>query len=475
MTITYIGTEIKNAPSALSLSPTYFLIGQDPASDVATKFTLNSLDTYLNITTRINSTITTHINAIDPHGDRAFATNIINNHNNLADAHGHKTYSDGLLTAHNSLPDPHGHKAYTNQAVTNHLNVNDPHEIKPYVDQEIEDKVEAHETSTDPHGDRAYVDNLRGANNGLAPLDSVGKISTIYLPSTTIPVSFITNSTRPITGTAQVIYANTEINNLTYWNPATNNYESFTGNGVGAINSTDDLPQGSNADRRYFTLKSENDLYAAIVNKISTAVNVGSSGESIFRDKIGASLNFKKIIAGTNVTIIDSGNTLTINSSSSTTAPTTNSDKVSLTVDNLNISNTILTKDGLSVNMTNYDNVITFHNSLTHLKGTIMCLAIVNQDIPTIEEDTYSAYKIWDVDILVKEYFDTPTNTSKTEIISSTLTEILNTSETLVSLDVVIGIHPEQYLRIRGINPVNTTHKYRWLAKFDINEVSIDL
>jgi len=372
MTITYIGTEIKNAPSALSLSPTYFLIGQDPNSEIATKFTLNSLETYLNINSKINTSVTTHISAIDPHGDRAFATNIINNHNNLNDAHGHKAYSEGLITAHNSVPDPHGHKAYSNQVLTNHLNVNDPHEIKPYVDQEIEDKIDAHKVAIDPHGDRAYINGLRGANNGLAPLDSAGKISTIYLPSTTAPVSFITNATRPIVGTSQVIYANTEINNLTYWNPVANNYESFTGNGVGVINSTDDLPQGTNLNRRYFTTGIESGLTASLADKVTTAVNVGSSGESIFRDKIGTTINFKKLIAGSNISILDTGNTLTINSTAAGSGTTPiNSSGVVLKVTNLNISDTVLTKDGLNVNTTNYNNVVTVYNALTHLKGTI--------------------------------------------------------------------------------------------------------
>ena len=45
-----------------------------------------------------------------------------------------------------------------------------------------------------------------------------------------------------------------------------------------------------------------------------TAVNLGATGSGVFKEKIGAELQFKKLVSGTKMALNDTGNTIVINS-----------------------------------------------------------------------------------------------------------------------------------------------------------------
>jgi hypothetical protein len=45
-----------------------------------------------------------------------------------------------------------------------------------------------------------------------------------------------------------------------------------------------------------------------------TAVNLGATGSGVFKEKIGAELQFKKLVSGTKMALDDTGNTIVINS-----------------------------------------------------------------------------------------------------------------------------------------------------------------
>jgi hypothetical protein len=45
-----------------------------------------------------------------------------------------------------------------------------------------------------------------------------------------------------------------------------------------------------------------------------TAVNLGATGTGVFKDKVGAELQFKKLVSGTKIALDDTGNTIVINS-----------------------------------------------------------------------------------------------------------------------------------------------------------------
>lgn len=47
----------------------------------------------------------------------------------------------------------------------------------------------------------------------------------------------------------------------------------------------------------------------------NTASNVGTTGEGIFKEKVGTDLQFKKIVAGSNITLTATNDTITVNSS----------------------------------------------------------------------------------------------------------------------------------------------------------------
>jgi hypothetical protein len=45
-----------------------------------------------------------------------------------------------------------------------------------------------------------------------------------------------------------------------------------------------------------------------------TAVNLGATGSGVFKEKIGAELQFKKLVSGTKMALDDTGDTIVINS-----------------------------------------------------------------------------------------------------------------------------------------------------------------
>lgn len=57
------------------------------------------------------------------------------------------------------------------------------------------------------------------------------------------------------------------------------------------------------------------EIAASAAGEANLGANVGASGEDVFRDKTGVTLNFKRLVAGTNITLTPAADTLTIGAS----------------------------------------------------------------------------------------------------------------------------------------------------------------
>lgn len=458
MTTTYIGIELKDLPSIPVLNDSVFLVGQRPSEDLAEKFTLSNLNTYLDINTKITIKINDHLASSDPHGSNLYSSNLMLTHNNQVDAHGHKAFANGLIAAHLSLDDPHNLKPYVDTTMDDHLNVLDPHESRDYTDTVFSD----HNEEADPHNHKAFANNLiatqRGANNGLAPLDSAGKVPSLHLPSTTEEVSFVTNLTLPSSGTLNKLYINTDTKKTLFWTGS--NYQILSDFSSGGFTiTTDDVSQGSDLNRRYFTTTIENTFNTNLGNKIENVVNVGASGFNVFRDKTGTNLNFKKLVAGVGMTITDTGNTLQLSSTSSGSIPDNLVQEEKLFKNLSGVSGIELTTDGAAATSTNI--LKSNFDGIELLEGTVTCLKILNQDLPTVEENVYNGYRVWKFSALIKTYFDQVTSAYITSILSQTLTEIHNTVETDATLNFTFSLNNNEYV-FMPTNPTNLDFTFKW-------------
>lgn len=113
--------------------------------------------------TYTDAEITTHTNALDPHGDRAYTDTEIVEHTNATDPHGDRAYADTVAgTAESNA------NSYTDSAITTHTN------------------------AIDPHGDRAYVDTNYVHNDevGISVASLVGGL----VPSSQLPAIAITET-----------------------------------------------------------------------------------------------------------------------------------------------------------------------------------------------------------------------------------------------------------------------------------------
>ena len=321
------GIQITDLTPAPSLAGTTEFPLQRVGVARAEKTTLNNLSTYLltsssftnYLDTGINQKITTHIAENDPHGDRAYSDVQINTHKNAIDPHGDRVFTTQAITAHKADNDPHGDRAFT---LTN-----------------IASSILTHKNATDPHGDRAYSDvklleaksytdvkiNEQVTNKlgiTIAPL-SAGIVPLANLPSL---VTFSSRSSFPPTGNPSFLYVDTNANILYRW--ATNNYTPVGGGsneGLGTDVTTDDIPEGSNINRRYLTAAKD----AEYTNKISDVVSIEGYGYSLVKNKENNIVNIKALIGESSIQVVENEDSLILTDNTYHYTATTNSDLLS--------------------------------------------------------------------------------------------------------------------------------------------------
>lgn len=297
--------------------------------------------------------VSNHKQESDPHGDRAFTTNLVNKHTEATDPHGDRGYSDSKLNAHINGSDPHGDRLYSNNLITSHINADDPHKSNKYTNDRISDhKSEVdphgdraytlstltnHTNSNDPHGDRAFTNSvinthkaesdphglitkinqfISNHNNDIyahglnSKLDSISKQVTTDIESSLaqkvgislapleygkVPISYLKKfvvidsfSGFPVIGETGILYVDKDNKNLYIWN---NRYTLLSGNSSGVSGSitTDNIEQGTNKDKRFFTTELEKVLNSKISSAMST------EGQSLIKSTDNSNLVLKGI------------------------------------------------------------------------------------------------------------------------------------------------------------------------------------
>lgn len=158
-----VARAVENSASLLIQRQSSIKAEQVSVLDLLT-FTANSSTLDLKIRDVVNSSvasvITTHSNAIDPHGDRAYTNNELVKHLNFSDPHGSNLYTTQAIANHSTATDPHKDRAFTTTAISSHAVAVDPHGDRLYTTNSIV----AHKLEADPHEDRAYAFNLLQAH-----------------------------------------------------------------------------------------------------------------------------------------------------------------------------------------------------------------------------------------------------------------------------------------------------------------------
>ena len=326
-----IGIQIKDLTTAGSVSDTTELPIQRNGITKAEKINLSNVTNYIisstpfitNINTNVNSKISTHVNASDPHGDRAHTSSAISNHINATDPHGDRTFATNTinttLNAHINAVDPHGDRLFATSSITAHVNATDSHGDRAFASAQIataitnhtnaidphEDRafttssITTHSNATDPHGDRAFA--TTAANGAvttsnsytdtkinseftsritttIAPLVS-GKVPDIYINKELI---FSNYSGFPVTGSSNILYIDSSGDDVYIWKNGA--YVNLTP-AVDVSNltlTTNDVAPGSNSDRQYLTQAKETLFNSKLSNVASEPT---SSSVSLYSRK----------------------------------------------------------------------------------------------------------------------------------------------------------------------------------------------
>ena len=310
-----VGIQIKDLSTAGAISGTTELPVQRTGINKAEKISLVNLTNYVlastefttSLNTNVNSRVNAHIAASDPHGDRAYANN--------------------LLTTHTSSNDPHGDRVFATNAIataiSNHVNAIDPHGDRAFTSTQIL----AHVNATDPHGDRAYATNVGTTTLTSAQTYTDTKIATEFnnrigttiapLTAGKIPDSYINKelafsaySSFPSSSQSTVkLYIDTAGNDIYRWNGTA--YINMTpAVDISTLNlTTNDVAPGSNTDRQYLTVAKE----TVFNSKVSDVQNETATGtESIFSRKASNVVYLKNINTDGNISVQSSNTTISL-------------------------------------------------------------------------------------------------------------------------------------------------------------------
>ncbi len=311
-----IGIQILGLTPAPSLADNTYFPVQRTGIDKSEKVSLQNLSSYLVnstlfstfIDTSVASKVAQHTSASDPHGDRAFASTLLQNHLTGNDPHGDRAYSDNKLTTaiqtHISANDPHGDRAYTSTSIQAHSSAIDPHGDRAYTDGKVIDNLTASKAYTDSEIN-LKVTTQKGVT--LAPL-VVGKIPTQYVPEVVV---FNPRVSFPTTGSASLLYTDTTNNDIYRWNGTT--YINLTPEvDVANLNlTTDNVAQGVNVDRKYLTqaLKTE---YDNKIGEIINSVDLETKNSLIKETSVDRVVSLKNIVTESSLSLIDNEDNIII-------------------------------------------------------------------------------------------------------------------------------------------------------------------
>ena len=270
--------QITDLSSAPSLSGTTEFMLQRLGIKKAEKSNLSSLSKYLTtspefvqaISSSSGGSLSLHLQAIDPHGNRSYSDSKLSTHVGAIDPHGDRLFSSNLVTT----------------AISNHLSTNDPHNIKPYVD----DTMTQHKDEVDPHGLVTYVNStVNSLNSTIEPriisevdqkVEDIIGVRVAPLDNGKVPLAFVyknlerktTKSFFPATGDEDMLYIATTTDDLYYW--SNGDYRTLKGTTTGGTSSytTDDIPEGTLRDRLYLSTVLKNKYNNKISNVISQSL-----------------------------------------------------------------------------------------------------------------------------------------------------------------------------------------------------------
>lgn len=310
-----VGIQIKDLQITPSVSGTTEFPLQRSSVNKAEKATLQNLlswilvsnDYVTNINTNVNSKMTLHTNASDPHGDRAYANSILTTHTGSTDPHGDRAFASSAITsaitAHISASDPHGDRSYTNTQITNHANSTDPHGDRAFATSVGTSTLASAQSYTNTQITTEFNNRV---GTSIVPLNS-GKILDTYINK---ELSFSSYASFPSTGQSAVrLYVDTTGNKLYRWNGSA--YVNMTPTiDTGSLNlTTNDIPAGTNTDRQYLTSAKD----TAFTNKVSDVINeTVASSTGIFSRKVSNVVYLKTLKSEGNVKLSSNSNSVSI-------------------------------------------------------------------------------------------------------------------------------------------------------------------
>jgi hypothetical protein len=114
------------------------------------------------------SAVSTHAGAVDPHGDRSFATSAVSTHAGAVDPHGDRAFATSAdtssMSAHNGASDPHADRSFATSAISTHAGAADPHADRAFATTAVSN----HAGAVDPHGDRSFATTSISTHAGAA-------------------------------------------------------------------------------------------------------------------------------------------------------------------------------------------------------------------------------------------------------------------------------------------------------------------
>lgn len=302
-----IGVQISELTAAPSLLNSTEFAVQRTGISKAEKVNLQNLSSYLinstaftNYTeTSVNSRIQVHVGATDPHGDRAYSSNIVQAHSSSIDPHGDRAYSDNKI----------------NQSITTHSNAIDPHKDRLYTDTKITD----HTTSLDPHGDRVYADtksteavltskNYTDSSIQTKVTDKLG-VTIATLVNNKVPEAnieqhllFSSRASFPLTGVTNVLYIDNTNNDIYRWSGSA--YINLTPEAdISSLTlTTNNVAEGTNEDRKYLTAN----LKTSYDNKISGVKNSSDTESNKLVEKTeNKEVFIKNLVSDSNISLVN--------------------------------------------------------------------------------------------------------------------------------------------------------------------------
>lgn len=466
------GLRLNELQTNPALYPNTLLLIQN-GTDKAENTTVDHLDNYLNVNTKINASAASHLAAADPHGDRAYNSTLLNNHTTLDDAHGHKTYTNNTLIVHSQSLDPHGDRLFSTQLMSSHNGNTDPHGHKAFTNL----KIAEHESNTSAHGIQnsisTAINNLRGTFTGFAPLDSNLKIPTSYLPTSNVSTLFVFSL--PPIGLLNVIYVNMSDKSQHFWTGS--NFEKLSSFNLGNVSlTTNDVAESTdNSDRRYFTMIRESSLINSINLRLNGALNLGSGigTANVFKEKIGSTLYFRSIVAGDGIVVSETSSGITISKEPESVLETepTEFTLQTRTFPGSNVQT--LTLDGSALNTITFENTLKVpENGLTFFEGRII-VSKVKQGSGLSQTGKYNSVeetRTWKVRLLLSSYQNWTSTIDPVQAVSIVSTEIVedmivgSSNTSAIITPTVDALRKALMIGVQSNNDLN--YVYLWKGTF---------